>query len=181
MRSRPLSGTRLWNVFCSPSISVPIEFLPCAVLLAAKKSRLRQVCKPHAHASLHYCLGLTVLHSRTPLPRTGGRSRGCKQKRYDAPGIRESAASSPRQSPNGAMTMTVYEMWSGFTHPNPRPKTRRPPAEKMIYINNDFTSASLADGPDLEKVCRQSLKYHFFVVSHLEFFCVSLAVPMTIY
>jgi len=70
-------------------------------------------------------------------------------------------------------------MWSGFTQLPP--KTRRPPAEKMIYINNDVTSASLADGPDLEKVCRQSLKYDFDVVGHLEFFCVSLTVPMTIY
>lgn len=129
--------------------------------------------------SLYYCLGRTVLHSGSPLPRMGGSLRERKQKSYDAPEIRQSAAHSPTQSRNGAVAMTVYEMWSGFIQlPS---KTRRPPAETMTYINNNYTSASLADGPDLEKECRQSLKYGFCVVGHLEFFCVSLMVPMTTY
>lgn len=112
-----------------------------------------------------------------------GSSRECKQREDMKPWNLEMCSLESQAIPfeecsylpNSAVAMTVYEMWSGL--PQFPLKKRRPPAEKIICINNDFTSALLADGPDLEKVCRQSLKYDFCFSGDLEFFCVSLNGP----
>ena len=81
----------------------------------------------------------------------------------------------------------MYRMRSGLPesstpnlHLSLAPHQKGPPAEKMACINNDVTPAFPADGPDLEKACRLSLKSDFCFLGHLEFFFVTLINPRTI-
>lgn len=124
--------------------------------------------------------------SRSPLPQMGGSSRGCKQKgRFEAlefgnlqlrvPG---SSPGRMQRPPQGARALTVWdEVWPHGTPPEEKETT----CKEVICINSNFASAFLADGPDLQKVCRHSLKYDFCFSSDLKFFFVSLTILRAIY
>lgn len=126
-----------------------------------------------------------ALLSRSSLPQMGGSSRRCKQKgRFKALELGNlqlrvlgSFPGRMQLPPQGATALTVWdEVWPHGTPPEEKETTCR----EVICRNSDFTWAFPADGPDLQKVCRHSLKYDFCFSGDLEFF-VSLTIPMAIY
>ena len=148
-----------------------------------QKARVYQVHNPHTHRSLRYRLELSGLSSASPYAKGRWQLVGRQEEgRVGRPGLWRLWLPVPGSLPGRECRYLPRCGGHGLTQsPPPRPKRRGPLAEKMICINNNFTPALPADGPDLEKACRQSLKSDFCFLGHLEFFFVSLTVPRTIY
>lgn len=149
----------------------------------SQKARVHQVHGPHTHRSLRYCLELCGLSSASPCAKGRWHLVGRQEEgRVGRPELWRLRLPVPGSFPGRECRYLPRCCGPGLTRPPPpRPKRRGPLAEKMICINNNFTPAFPADGPDLEKACRQSLKSDFSFLGHLEFFFVSLTVPRTVY